>query len=236
MKAVTATKPPWLIRPRSGKFVLLLVAFVILAIIAGTGASAGIDGPVALWFKSLEGNAAAEYAMAIIGSFSDVTVLAFVGIVLTIIRRTRKAGMIFLIAIVLIAVLVMYIKPAVGRQAPPFDFSPAAKLPNGAIEPDSLAPFSQGYSFPSTHVGCATAVSFIFGYAIFKRSRYGAYALWAFPIISAFARMCLLQHYLTDVIGGFIIGLEVSIFLSAIMKLEIPFAVSQLRGPVSDTR
>ena len=48
--------------------------------------------------------------MIVITSLGDVTTLFILGIVLTIIRRTRKVGMIFLIALVVLVVLVMSLK------------------------------------------------------------------------------------------------------------------------------
>ena len=224
-------RAPWLIRPRSGIFVLLVVIFAALAGIAGSGVANGPDGASAKYFNSVQGNSRAlDYGMLAVAISSDVSVLVIVGVVLTVIRRTRKAGMIFLIALVAITVLVMYIKPMVGRPVPPYQFSPSLKLPAGAIEQDSLAPPADSLSFPSAHVAAATALAFIAGQAAYRRSHTVAYALWAFPVISAIARLYLLQHYPTDVIGGLVLGVIISALLSSVMKLDVPFSISQLRG------
>jgi undecaprenyl-diphosphatase len=222
---------PWLIKPRSGRFVLLVAIFIGLAALAASGVTSGPEDATAKYFKSIEGSRGLDYAMIIIAAFGDITALVLLGIVLTVIRRTRKAGMIFLIAIVSVAILVMYIKPVVGRQIPPYSYVPSMKLPDGAIEPDSLAPFAENLSFPSGHIAAATSLAFIVGYAAYRKYPKVAYGLWAFPVISSVARLYLLQHYPTDVIAGIVLGLAVSIFLSSLMKLEVPFAMSQLKGP-----
>uniref|UniRef100_UPI00397B6190 hypothetical protein n=1 Tax=Salmonella sp. SAL4433 TaxID=3159888 RepID=UPI00397B6190 len=88
----------------------------------------------------IHGNPSLDLAMIVIASLGEVTTLFVLGIVLTIIRRTRKVGMIFLIALVVLVVLVMYLKPLIGREMPPYGFQPVVQLPeNFTLESDSLA-------------------------------------------------------------------------------------------------
>jgi undecaprenyl-diphosphatase len=220
-----------MIRTRSMHFVALVVVFVAFSALVASGATFGADDAASRYFKSTHGNAGLDAIMITITSMGDVTTLFILGIVLTIIRRTRKAGMIYLIALVAIVVLVMYIKPLVGREIPPYTFEPALELPdNFRLENDSLAPFAAGLSYPSGHAARATALAFIIGFAIYNKSRKAGYAIWAFPVIIGITRLYVMQHYPTDIIGGFLFGGMVSVVLTNAMKLDQPFFMSRFKG------
>jgi undecaprenyl-diphosphatase len=220
-----------MIRTRSMHFVALVAAFVAFSAVVASGVTSGADDAASRYFKSIHGNAGLDAAMIVITSMGDVTTLFILGIILTIIRRTRKAGMIFLIALVVIVVLVMYIKPLVGREIPPYAFEPALELPaNFSLENDSLAPFAAGFSYPSGHASRATALAFIIGFAIYNKSRKAGYAIWAFPVIIGITRLYVMQHYPTDIIGGFLLGGMVSVVLANAMKLDQPFFMSRIKG------
>ncbi len=220
-----------MIRTRSMYFIALVSAFIVLSVLVAFGATFEADDAASRYFKSLQGNPSVDMAMIITTSLGDVTTLFILGIVLTIIRRTRKAGMIFLIALVVLVVLVMYIKPLIGREIPPYGFEPATPLPpNFSLENDSLAPFAAGFSYPSGHASRATALAFITGYVIYNRSRKMGYVIWAFPVIIGITRLYVMQHYPTDIIGGLILGGLVSVVLSNAMKLDEPFFLSRIKG------
>ncbi|MEO9321378.1 MAG: phosphatase PAP2 family protein [Nitrososphaera sp.] len=221
--------PPWFWKVRTGRFFLLLASFAVLGALVGLGVTSVPDDAASRYFKSIEGNPNLDIAMVAITTTGDASFLVVVGIVLTVIRRTRKAGMVFLIAIVVIAVTVMYIKPLVGRAVPPYDYQPAIKLPSGTIESDSLAPFAAGFSFPSGHAARATALAFILGFAAYQRSHKVAYAIWAFPVIIGITRVYLLQHYPSDIVGGMIFGFIISVVLARTMKLEQPFSMNRFK-------
>src|ERR671914_2556315 len=225
-------RPPWMIRTRSIYFVVLVAAFVIFTAVVASGITLGADDAVNGYFKSVHGsNPGLDIAMMIITSLGDVTTLFVVGIILTIIRRTRKVGMIFLIALVVIVVLVMYVKPLIGREIPGYGFEPSSELPeNFRLESDSLAPFAAGFSYPSGHASRATALAFIAGYAIYKKSKKMGYAIWAFPVIIGITRIYVMQHYQTDIIAGFMFGGIVSVVPSNAMKLDEPFFLSRIKG------
>jgi undecaprenyl-diphosphatase len=211
-------------------FVALVVAFVVSGAVVVSGVTYGADNAASRYFKSLQGNPAVDAVMITISSMGDVTTLFILGIILTIIRRTRKVGMIFLIALVVVVIVVMYIKPLVGRQNPPYGFEPALNLPKDFIEKDSLAPFAAGFSYPSGHAARTTALVFIVGFAIYQKSRKASYAFWIFPVIVGISRLYVMQHYPTDIIGGFLLGGLVSVPLANAMKLDQPFFMSRFKG------
>jgi undecaprenyl-diphosphatase len=199
--------------------------------VVASGATFEADDAVSRYFKSIHGNAYLDAAMIAITTLGDMTTLFVFGIVITIIRRTRKVGMIFLIALVTLAVAVMYIKPLVGREIPPYGFDPAIDLPeNFTLESDSPGPIAAGFSYPSGHTANATALAFIVGFALYNKSKTAAYTLWAFPVIIGITRLYLTQHYPTDIIGGFLFGGIVSVVLSNAMKLDQPFVMSRFKG------
>jgi len=220
-----------MIRTRSMHFVALVVAFIAFSALVASGAPMQVDDAASRYFKSTHGNAAVDAIMIVITSMGDVTTLFILGIILTIIRRTRKVGMIFLIALVVIVVLVMYMKPLIGREIPPYTFEPALGLPdNFSLENDSLAPFAAGFGYPSGHASRATALAFIVGFAIYQKSKKAGYAIWAFPVIIGITRLYVMQHYPTDIVGGFLLGGMVSVVLANAMKLDQPFFMSRVKG------
>ena len=220
-----------MIKMRSMHFVALVISFIIFSVVVGLGATISVDDSIMRYFKSIQGNPSIDLAMIVIASFGDVTTLFIFGVIITIIRRTRKVGMVFLIALVVVAVSVMYLKPLVGRASPPYSFRSAFPLPNNfTLESDSLEPMSAGLSYPSGHVSDATTVAFIIGYAIYRKSKPAGIAIWAFPIIAGVTRLYVMQHYTTDIIGGFLFGAIVSVILANTMKLDQPFLMSRFKG------
>jgi undecaprenyl-diphosphatase len=221
-----------MIRTRSMYFVIILAAFVVFSAIVASGITFEADDMASHYFKSVHSsNPSIDMAMVVITSLGDVTTLFILGIILMIIRRTRKVGMIFLITLVVIVVLVMYMKPLIGREIPPYGFEPASQLPeNFSLESDSFAPLAAGFSYPSGHAARATALAFIAGYAIYNRSKKMGYAIWVFPVIIGITRIYVMQHYPTDIIGGFMFGALVSVVLSNAMKLDEPFFLSRIKG------
>jgi undecaprenyl-diphosphatase len=154
-------------------------------------------------------------------SLGDVVTLVIISVVLSIIRRTRRQGLILLITILLTVILLTYIKPVVARDNPdypsPFILSNNSK--GFVIEGDTLSPLSRDYSYPSNHVAISTAFAFIVGYSLDKKSRIAGWMIWGFPLIVALTRILLIQHYVTDAIGGFLFGLVISIIMSNVMHL-----------------
>lgn len=216
---------------RSFEYLALIVAFVILTALVASGLTANFDKTISLHVKSLQGNERLDTAIIAITSFGDVTTVVIIGVILTIIRRTRKVGLIFLITIVFVAIAVMYSKPIIGRQAPNYGFQTSLHLPKYfALEDDSVAPFARGYSYPSNHIAVITTLAFIVGFAIERKSRVLGILIWALPVLIAFTKLYVMQHYFTDLIGGFLLGLIISIFMSNMMHLDQPFLMSRFKG------
>ncbi|MGI0011949.1 MAG: phosphatase PAP2 family protein [Nitrososphaera sp.] len=220
-----------MIRTRSMHFVVLVGVFVAFTALVASGMTFPADDAASRYFKSIHGNAGLDAAMVLATTLGDVSTLFIFGTVITAIRRTRKAGMVFLIAIAVLVILVMYMKPLIGRPIPPYGFDPAFEFPeNFGLESDSLAPIAMGLSYPSGHASRATALAFIVGFAVYNKSRIAGYSVWAFPVLIGITRLHVMQHYPTDVIGGLLFGGIVSVVLSNAMKLDQPFFMSRFKG------
>jgi undecaprenyl-diphosphatase len=205
--------------------------FVVLTVVVVLGLTSGFDNFLYMYFRSIHRSANVDAVMIIATSFGDVPTLLIIAVILTVIRRTRIMGMIFLTIIVVTAILVMYIKPVIARYGPPYKFEPALRLPQHfIIEDDSILPSVRNLSYPSNHLAIATSFAFIIGFGLNRRSRIAGSIIWSFPVIIAITKLYIMQHYLTDVISGAILGLVISIILSNTMGLDKPFSMSRFKG------
>ena len=115
-------------------------------------------------------------------------------VLLLIIPKTRKTGVIMMAALLVDVLLCnVFIKNLVARTRP-FDVNTAVQL---------LVAKPRDYSFPSGH----TAASFASVTALYLA---GEKKLWkialVLAVLIAFSRLYLLVHYPTDVFGGIITG------------------------------
>lgn len=219
----------WIVKIRSFEFIILTIAFVCLTAMVASGLSTNFDKNINM--KGVQGNEKLDILMITVTSLGDLSTLIIIGIIITIIRRTRKMGLIFLISIVFISISITYMKPVIGRLSPPFGLQTTVILPKYfVLEDDSVAPFARGFSYPSNHVAIATAFAFVVGFGINRKSRIGGLLIWCFPVLIGITKLYMMQHYLTDIIGGFLLGLIISIIMSNVMHLDQPFMMSRFKG------
>jgi undecaprenyl-diphosphatase len=169
------------------------------------------------------------YSFVIISSFGEVVNLIFVAILFTIIRRTRKMGMILMIAIMTIAISISYLKPIVA-QPKPTESQKIPVLPKGfQLESDSLLTEARNFSYPSNHTAIITAFAYIVETVIRLKTKKYSF-LWILPPMIMFSNLALGLNYLSDLIGGLLLGLIIAITLSRILKLEVPFLMNRFKG------
>ena len=170
------------------------------------------------------------YSFVIISSFGEVVNLIFVAILFTIIRRTRKMGMILMIAIMTIAISISYLKPIVAQPKPP-ESQKIPVLPKGfQLESDSLLTEARNFSYPSNHTAIITAFAYIVETVIRLKKKKYSFLLWILPPMIMFSNLALGLNYLSDLIGGLLLGLIIAITLSRILKLEVPFLMNRFKG------
>lgn len=158
--------------------------------------------------------------MSIIGGTKFI---AIASVFLLILPNRKKIGIPLLFAVVVSAILNLFIKIVVARARPVGFFE--SNLPLGYAFPD-------GYSFPSGHAQTATVFYVVLGYLINKnyiKNKYIKILLWvgvsALCFSISFARIYLGVHFLSDVIAGLALA---GILISGFIILDKNFNLIKL--------
>ena len=202
---------------RSRGFFLLVIAFLIIATLVYSEATKQFDQSSIQYFQSISGNQSLDitmWAFSEIGGIIPIMIFCFVMFVR---RKTRRVGLIMLLAVLIGTVASAYLKDyVVERERPDLEYL-GSELPI-KIEGDTTVLGGQG-SFPSGHVIRASVIAFVLSYVISDRFPRGWILLWIFPGAMALSRIYLLQHYPMDVLGGILFGIIIAGILSSKLKL-----------------
>ncbi|MFJ4038518.1 phosphatase PAP2 family protein [Microbacterium sp. NPDC090007] len=186
------------------------VGIVLIALASALGAWVYARGPspfaIDVWWNQLFAAAPSEplYVFALVmdqvgGHLTAVLIVPVLGAVALFVSRRRWSALYFLSASVGSALLVQVLKQTFGRA-----------------RPEDILVLSDFGSFPSGHTANAATIAVVAG-VLFPRAWVRVVGA-AWVILMAFSRTYLHAHWLSDTVGGALVGAGAALVLAAVFS------------------
>jgi undecaprenyl-diphosphatase len=208
---------------RSLTFIILLVSFAVVSVMVGLRVTDALDNHVLNALTSSR-TYILDITMVVVTTTADIFPVYFspmliISFILLIRRKSRRVGAILIIAILVATLVTLQVKNIVHKDRPEYEFNIEGL--NYKLEYDALSKASSSY--PSAHAARSAAFALIISYML-KGKRVGrfnlGFILWLYPLLISLSRVYVGEHYVTDVVGGTILGLIVANFIGRVFKLS----------------
>jgi len=208
---------------RSLTFIILLVSFAVVSVMVGLRVTDALDNHVLNALTSSR-TYILDITMVVVTTTADIFPVYFspmliISFILLIRRKSRRIGAILIIVILVATLVTLQVKNIVHKDRPEYEFNIEGL--NYKLEYDALSKASSSY--PSAHAARSAAFALIISYML-KGKRVGrfnlGFILWLYPLLISLSRVYVGEHYVTDVVGGTILGLIVANFIGRVFKLS----------------
>ena len=211
----------WLFDIRSRTFFFLVLSFLVLGYFAVAKIVFSFDTNFENYLQTISGNAPVDLTMQVFSELGWVLYPIFVSIILFIIRKTRRLGLILLLSLLVGSIAAAYMRCYTDYEKPDLQFLGInLSIKSGA---DLGIPCKIDGTFPAGYTVRTTIFAFIISYALSRRFPHGCYLIWLYPILVSMSRLYLLQEYPTTIIAGVIFGVLVANTVSKKLQLDVIF-------------
>jgi undecaprenyl-diphosphatase len=216
----------WLFDIRSRTFFLFVLSFLVLVYVAVAKIVFTSDTSFENYLKTLSGNVTVDLTMQVFSELGWILYPILISIILFIIRKTRRLGLILLLSLLVGSMAAAYMRCYTGYEKPDLQFLGVhLAITSGA---DIGVPCKIEGTFPAGHTVRTTTFAFIIGYALSRRFPRGCYLIWLYPVLVSISRLYLLQEYPTTIIAGVIFGVLVANTVSKKLKIDVIFDRSKI--------